>query len=44
MTQEIYVLAAISAALALCLAYIIWNAPEGYEDAAGFHLGKERDQ
>lgn len=41
MTQEIYIMAAISAALALALAVMIWFAPEGYEDARGWHAGKE---
>lgn len=44
MTPEIYIMAAISAVMALALAAMIWNAPEGYEYAAGFHTGKERDQ
>jgi len=44
MTQEIYIMAAITASIALALAYIIWNAPEGYQDSQGFHIGKERDQ
>lgn len=44
MTQEIYIMAAISAAMALALVYIMWMAPEGWEDAQGFHYGKERDQ
>lgn len=41
MTQEIYIMAAISAVPIAALAYIIWNAPEGYQDSQGFHLGKE---
>lgn len=41
MTQEIYIMVAISTLMALALAAMIWNAPEGYEDAAGFHTGKE---
>lgn len=41
MTQEIYIMAAISAVMALALAVMIWNAPEGWEDSQGFHLGKE---
>jgi len=41
MTPEIYIMAAISAAMALALICVMWNAPMGYEDHEGFHLGRE---